>query len=181
MTASQATMPSSAHEALIADYIERCRPHAERELRYFKVLRSLDEAVSRASLAELPSGKRHPHQRRIPRNALENSRKLLLDNLPLLQEADTFEDLLHTINTLIRPIRKIGELAVYDTALRIGARLDLEPAKVYVHAGTRTGAVALGFDGRRKSIEMDELSSVFQQLRPREVEDFLCIYKQRLR
>ena len=65
---------------------------------------------------------------------------------------------------LVRPIPKIGELAVYDTALRIGARFGLEPEKVYVHAGTRDGAHALGFDRRLAVIEMDELPVPIQQL-----------------
>ena len=97
--------------------------------------------------------------------------KRLLDNLPLLQEADTFDELFHTVSVLIRPITKVGELAVYDTALRIGARLNLEPVEVYVHAGTRAGAVALGFDRRRERIQMDELPPAFKRLRPREAED----------
>lgn len=81
---------------------------------------------------------------------------------------------------LIRPIPKIGELTVYDTALRVGARFGLEPSRVYVHAGTRDGARALGFDGHRQYIEMDELPASSRRLRAREAEDMLCIYKKRL-
>ena len=40
----------------------------------------------------------------------------------------------------------MGELVVYDTALRIGARFGLEPEKVYVHRGTREGVRKLGLD-----------------------------------
>ena len=167
-------------EAAVDDYIERHRPRATRELRYFQLVRSDEEAISRAALAQLPNGKRHPHQRRIPRATLEESKRRLLENLPLLREAATFDDLLDLIDALIRPIANVGDLTVYDTALRIGARFALEPEKVYLHAGTRDGARALGFDGNRHVIEMDELPAPIQRLTAREAEDLLCIYKTKL-
>src|SRR5688572_24579624 len=39
---------------------------------------SLSSAIMKAALAELPSGKRFSHQRRIPRRVLEKARKVLL-------------------------------------------------------------------------------------------------------
>ena len=169
-------------EIAVDDYIEHHRPRAARELEYFsRVLRSDEEAVSRAALAQLPNGNRHPHQRRIPRAALEESRDRLLENLPQLRASANFDDLFELINALIRPIPKVGELTVYDTALRIGARLGLEPEKVYVHAGTRDGAHALGFAGDRHAIELDELPAPIRRLTAREAEDLLCIYKSKLR
>jgi hypothetical protein len=65
---------------------------------------------------------------------------------------------------MIRPIPGIGELAVYDTALRIGARLGLEPAKVYLHAGTRAGAKALGLAYGGRTIELAELPADYGPL-----------------
>jgi hypothetical protein len=169
-------------DSAVDDYIERHRRNAARELEYFsRGLRSDNDAVSRAALAQLPNGKRHWHQRRIPRASLEESRRRLLENLPLLKNARSFDDLIDLIDTLIRPVPKIGELTVYDTALRIGARFGLEPDKVYVHAGTRGGARALGFDGRRQTIEMDELPAPFRKLTAREAEDVLCRYASQLR
>jgi hypothetical protein len=64
-------------------------------------------------------------------------------------------------------------------ALRIGARFGLEPKRVYVHAGTRDGA--LGLDADRRTIEMAELPAPIRRLTAREAEDLLCIYKSRLR
>jgi hypothetical protein len=66
-------------------------------------------------------------------------------------------------------------------ALRIGARFGLEPKRVYVHAGTRDGARALGLDADRRTIEMAELPAPIRRLTAREAEDLLCIYKSRLR
>ncbi len=73
--------------------------------------------------------------------------------------------------------RFVGELTVYDTALRIGAHFGLEPTRVYLHAGTRVGARVLDLDDRQSTIEMDELSAPMQRLLAREAEDLLCIYK----
>jgi len=40
-----------------------------------------------------------------------------------------------------------GKLAVYDVAMRIGIWRDIWPRYVYLHAGTRKGARALGLSG----------------------------------
>src|SRR5262249_55639480 len=42
-------------------YIENHQPSRERELRFFCILRTDEEAVSYAALAQLPSGTRHSH------------------------------------------------------------------------------------------------------------------------
>jgi hypothetical protein len=175
------TSEMDAVERAVDDYIERHRVSAARELRYFRVLRSAEKAISQAALACLPSGKRHPHQRRIPQLALEESRDRLLENVDLVRSAKSFDELFDLVNALIRPISNIGELTVYDTAVRIGARFGLEPDRVYIHAGTRAGASALGFDRRRHTIEMSELPATIQRLSAQETEDLLCLYKSKLR
>lgn len=53
----------------------------------------------------------------------------------------------------------------------------MEPERVYIHAGTRAGARALGLYRRQEYLEPEELPEPFQRLRPAEVEDCLCIYK----
>jgi hypothetical protein len=90
--------------------------------------------------------------------------------------------LFELVREIIGPIPGIGELTVYDTAVRIGARFQLEPDRVYLHAGTRDGAKALlDVDGPREAIERDELPAQLRVLSPREIEDLLCIYKDALR
>jgi hypothetical protein len=66
---------------------------------------------------------------------------------------------------------------VYDTALRIGAKLGLEPDVVYLHRGTRSGVKVLGMDAGRPFVRPDELPDELRVLRPHEIEDCLCIYK----
>jgi hypothetical protein len=69
---------------------------------------------------------------------------------------------------------------VYDTALRIGAKLGLEPEVVYLHRGTRRGVRALGLDADRTFVALGELPHELRALRPHEIEDCLCIYKTEL-
>ena len=81
------------------------------------------------------------------------------------------------IHEAISGLSGIGEVMVYDTAHRIGSYLGLEPEYVYLHAGTRVGAVALGFDRSAGWIEIADLPAAFRRLKPSEIEDCLCIYK----
>lgn len=99
---------------------------------------------------------------------------------PALSAADSFDELFDIVSTAIELIDGIGELAVYDTALRIGARFDLQPTKVYLHAGTRTGARVLGLQHTRAYIDVAELPVELQVLSASEAEDALCIYKHEL-
>jgi len=62
------------------------------------------------------------------------------------------------IDTALEPIPGLGELYVYDTTLRIGAKLNLFPDKVYLHAGTRLRERALGLR-TAATLKMFELPS----------------------
>jgi hypothetical protein len=168
---------TSSLDNLVDEYIRRFRRGHARELRYFQVLRTDEDVITAAALARLPNGKRHPHQYRNPRASLEESRRKLLDNLPQLQSATSFHELFQLVVHRLGPLHRVGEMAIYDTSLRIGARFGLEPEKVYVHRGTRVGIRNLGLDARRDTIEMNELPIAVRRLSPREAEDFLCIYK----
>ena len=95
-----------------------------------------------------------------------------------LQTATSFAELHRLIDRQIKPIRGIGDLAVYDIAHRIGAYLRREPEAVYLHAGTREGARALSLAG--KKIEVRELPAGLRKLSAAEIEDCLCIYKDAL-
>ena len=71
-------------------------------------------------------------------------------------------------------------MSVYDTAVRIGARLGVEPSKIYLHRGTRAGAAALKLNTKRRALDLDELPIDLRILTAREAEDVLCIYKHEL-
>lgn len=75
----------------------------------------------------------------------------------------------------------MGALTIYDTAVKIGAHLGLEPTSVYLHTGTRDGARALGLDVRGGTIPIDSLPPEFARLDADEIEDCLCMFKADLR
>ena len=93
----------------------------------------------------------------------------------------SFHELFEMVNNAIGAIHRIGPLAIYDTACRIGAYLKLRPDKVYLHAGVRVGARAIGLGQGRDVLEVDELPVPFRRLAAGEIEDCLCIYKNELK
>lgn len=161
-------------------YIQRIRPKARAELDWFQRQASLVAAVEHAALAINSNGKRYSHQRRLKRVTLEKAKQILLANIRAIARSQSFDDLFDLIQALLDPLSGVGELYIYDTSLRIGAKLNLLPSKVYLHAGTRIGARALGLDGRAKALEVLMFPPEFQQLEPHEIEDVLCIFKDEL-
>ena len=161
---------------VVAHYYAEQKPKTENELRWFRIQRKLHHAVRLAGLAEGPNKKRFVHQYRIPRKILQRSARSLLSKLRPISRCKSFDELLLLVEHTIGRIRGIGILTVYDTALRIGARLDLTPDLVYLHAGTRHGAAAIGFDPRRRSIARHELPPEIAELSAEAAEDILCLY-----
>jgi hypothetical protein len=162
---------------IVTDYIENYRGRAQSELLFFTAQPALVDAVRKAGLAEGPGGKRLPHQHRIPRPVLEECTRYLVAAVPELAAAPTFEVLHEIVKREIGGVRGIGRLTVYDTALRIAAHRQLEPARVFLHAGTKVGAHRLGLDTTAESLAVMDLPTHLRRLRPREIEDVLCIYK----
>jgi hypothetical protein len=159
--------------------VETYRARAIAERRYFARFPTLPEAINAAALSEVNS-KRHPHQRRIPRRALSNSARRLQSVASTLRRARSFEELHDLVDQVVGAVDGIGELYVYDVSTRIGAWLKLEPRQVFVHAGVRVGARALGLTGRDR-FELRELPQPFRDLSAAEAEDCLCIFKDDLR
>jgi len=155
--------------AIVDHYIANKRNDAASEMAFY-ARSSLDVVV----LSRTDGRKRHDHQRRIPESSLRAALDRLDRCLPLPCDLRDFDALHQFINSAIRDIPKIGELVVYDVAHRVGAQREIEPSRVYLHAGTRVGARA--FRLRGKSIAVDELPPEFQRLSPAECEDCLCIY-----
>ena len=133
-----------SYAAIVHDYSSHYRPEKEHELEYFKTQASFRAALDKAGLAIGANGKRHPHQRRIPGKVLSMLRHSLVRNSDRIRPQRTFEGLHALLARQCGRIHGIGPLTVYDTALRLGAALGLEPTVIYLHAGTRKGAAALG-------------------------------------
>ena len=159
--------------AIVRAYCRDYRAAAEHERAHWARHSSLNAAVHAAALSTLSSGKRHPHQYRIPGDALRSAADALTgQTIPVCR---SFDDLHRIVHHRISGIHGIGELAVYDIASRIGAFLGLSPDRIYLHAGTRRGAQALGLRGT--TVHKNDLPPEFRRLSPAEIEDCLCIYK----
>lgn len=170
--------PVGSLREIVDAYIRCYRPRAARERSFYAKQRTLPGAISTAALARTAEDKRHSRQCRIPGRSLEEARDRLL--AVDLASLTSFEELRAEVEESTGDIHMIGDLGVYDTALRIGAFLGIEPEFVYLHRGTRDGARELGLGRGRKSLRVDELPPEFSRLRPYEIEDCLCIYKSEL-
>lgn len=171
----------SSYKGIVSCYIKKCRP--DESLKFYASIEDINKAVEKASHAKAETGKRHPHQRRIPKKVLDKVEKRL--KTVSFSNCSDFQGLYKKVEAEIAGIRGVGELMVYDTALRIGACLKVKvaPEKVYLHAGTRKGAEAiLGKSVLKvKTLDMSEFPKEFKKLSPHEVEDCLCIYKDELK
>ena len=161
---------------LVQHYQEHGR--LDDHLGFYRNLPTLECSIETAAMARLWNGKRHSHQRRIPGTVLERVKNNLLERQRELERAADFDGICRVVEEC--RVAGFGELAIYDTALRIGVRLGKLPDRVYLHAGTRKGLKALGLDGNRKYIELKALPWPLRQLSASAVEDFLCIHKDRL-
>lgn len=168
-------------DAIVRAYIDRIRPRAQAELDWFAHQPSLDSAIEKAALAVNSRGRRYSHQRRLKKPALKEALRNLLDKSGALKQASDFDELFNLIRAAVKPIPGIGELYVYDTAVRIGAKLNLFPIKVYLHAGTRVGGRALGLNDSTATLEVSALPKEFRTLEAHELEDILCVYKDELK
>lgn len=93
-----------------------------------------------------PNGKhcRHPHQRRLDEQALNNFSQSISGAKITANSYQTFEDLYDALSKV--PHKGIGPVTLYDTALRLGRLCNpiIEPKQfVYVHAGAMEGAIGL--------------------------------------
>jgi hypothetical protein len=168
-------------EVIVRTYIRKIRPRAHAEIDWFSRQPSLDAAIEKAALAVNSRGKRYSHQRRLTKAALKHALRALLDKSGAMEQARDFDKLFKIIGAAVKSIQGIGELYIYDTSFRIGAKLNLFPKKVYLHAGTRAGARALGLNHRAHALSVSALPKEFRALEPHELEDVLCIFKDKLK
>jgi hypothetical protein len=168
-----------SYEKIVSDYIREYRDRGRAEMSFFEIQRSPSAAIRKAALCQRPSGKRHSHQRRIPRALLQQVEGKLQGISRKLAKAEDFAALHRMVELEIGGMRGIGTLTVYDIAHRIGAHFGKSPALVYLHRGTKKGAAILGFRGEK--LDPKVMPSAFLKLTPAEIEDCLCIYKDELR
>ena len=171
-------------QSILEDYNTNCSNEA---LKYYASLPDWKTAVEEAGQFHFDaSGRCHDHQYRIYRSAKEQFLNDLRENSMAIQNSTNFEELYDNIERFCKKSR-IGELAVYDTAMRLGAFLEkhkggtFKPQMVFLHNGAMKGAMALfgrGLLARPCSrMPLSEFAELFSQKQAWEVEEILCIYK----
>lgn len=166
--------PKSISE--VPAHFARCwRPINEWERKQFERMPNLQAAIRAAVLScTTIDGRIHPHQTLIGYQRLNDAAPKFESKAKQIANQRDFDTLYQIIAGVVADIRGIGELATYDFSTRIGMHLRLYPERVYLHAGTRAGAAALGIRGR--TCEMADLPKELRSLTPDEAEDCLCLY-----
>ncbi len=125
------------------------------------------------------------HQSRIPTKVLEKALKDLASAKLLSGTYADFEELYDKVDDLLRPIKGIGDTAIYEFSVRIGNNLltpKVLPDKyVYIHGGSKEGAKKLLGKSRLSfRMEKSKFPKDLQQLTSVEIEDFLCTFRHKL-
>jgi len=138
---------------------------------------TLDLAIEKAALCTNQNNKRHPHQYRLKRIDLSSFSGSLQENISDIASCTNFNDLINSVRSL--KVAGIGELTVYDVAVRIGSFMNIWPEQIYLHAGAKVGAFALIGHLNGDIISKQLLPEEFQtpDLSCYELEDIMCIYK----
>lgn len=185
--------------ALVLEYQKSQDPESEKTwnslkslLEGYRELSDLNECISNASFAhdlvgkrfrngrERPTPKRHGHQRRLKKADIGKALKRLQSKVSELEAYKSFEEIHECVRVICDPIKGLGKLYIYDTALRIGAFLRLVPKRVYLQAGALAGARALGLDVKNSPLPAKDFPEALSILKAHEIEDFLCNYKDHL-
>lgn len=192
-TATQTCSPTQSIKrgdlrAIVSAYIKDDRPGGEKEFAWYRHRPNLEESIRVAALCAVPSKRdstrlvRHAHQRRVSGHVLSVAAERLVNGMAELLKHKSFSLLHDHIKKTLSGLPKIGPLAVYDIATRIGACMTpcIEPEEIYLHAGTMEGARRLGLIQNTKTLKTllrSQLPQEFHVLKPMEIEDCLCMYK----
>ena len=94
-------------EQAVSDYIAHHRNDAIKELQFYRDTPTLGQVITRAAHACTAGGGKHPHQWRIPRDALREFRARLSGSKRAIRKATSFDEL-HEI------VREVGEPDLHD-------------------------------------------------------------------
>lgn len=131
------------------DYIRRFRPRARAEAEHF-ARGPAEQRVRIAALARRADGRKHKHQWRISPALLEKFAERLIGRLDEIKRASSFAILLAIVDAA--KLKGVSELAVYDTAVRIGAGQGLNPQKsIFMLARARGLPASAGTCAERAS------------------------------
>lgn len=126
------------------------------------------------------------NQRGIPYFLSKQVRDNLIKRTNDILKSRSFDELFQIVSEC--KLKGFGELSIYDTALRIGSYLNIEPDKVYLHAGSRKGAELLEQKGyikegssKKKYLEIEDLPKALQKLKADDTQHFFCSMKDKMK
>lgn len=117
----------------------------------------------------------HGHQCNVGKKKLEEGLTICKSDQRKSDSFNDFHDVYCWIESITKKTEGIGSLTIYDVARRLGAWLELEPSKVYLHRGALKGARKLGIKG--EIVSLNDFPPEIQKLGATHAENFLCIYK----
>jgi len=165
---------------IIDDFKKLRLNRKDRVIEHCLVQTDLRRVIEIAALAIDKQGKKHNHQSRVKQSVLIELKDKLIQNIDAIQKASSFREIHGIIESL--NIKGCGSLTSYDTAHRIGVYLNLLPVQIYLHSGTKIGAEKLLDKIEGNTIGKDELPEPLKSsdLSCADIEDLLCIYKDRI-
>ena len=173
------------YQSIVDDAKRGCLREAAQEAAWFlSQVSTAEDAIMMASKSLFPIGRNgalvlHTHQRRNGYAALNDAAFALGQLRSEIVKSKSFSELYDVVSA-IKMLPRIGALAAYDISERIGWFLKLYPNEVYLHAGVREGAAAIGLSIRSQILPKASFPKSFQQLSPSEIETILCVYKANL-
>ena len=125
------------------------------------------------------------NQRGVPFEVSKQVRDNLIKRINEITKSRTFDEIFQIVTEC--KVKGFGELSIYDTSMRIASHLNIEPDKVYLHAGARKGMEILEVKGyfeqgssKMKFIEIRDMPIQMQQLKAAETEHLLCSMKDKM-
>jgi len=164
----------------IVEYLSRRKGGCSQDsvIKYVLEQKNIGDAILIAAVSRDAYGRKHSHQHRLEDSALHNFALRLHSHVTAIENATDFEQLISIVEK--NKTHGIGEMAIYDTAFRIGAYKNIFPDKIYLHKGTKIGVERfMRKTIHKNSILKQELYAPFNicELIPWQLEDFFCIYK----
>jgi hypothetical protein len=174
------------HE-ILADYNHHAKQIDDDEIEFFSKHQraNFEEVLLLAGLAINAEGNRLAHMNRLRYASLSRGLTAIIVHKEALRNQSDFNALLNMIYMTLNGVDHLNEMYWYDTALRIGAYLEKLPDHIYLHCGTRDGAIALEINTRKENgnyrvfIDIEDLPPELRDdsLKPLHYESLLCIYK----
>jgi hypothetical protein len=173
-------MTNAELQAVVDEFLKDGLANHNEELEFFENQPSLRRAVEVAATGKDQWGKMFKHQCRVGSAALAVARPNVLALVPEFEKCETFSEIHSLVRHATRNVLRIGDLANYDPALRIGAKKGLLPTDVFLHCGSLEGARNLGLPCEGGRISKDRLPPAMKSLSASQAENFLCRKKDKL-